>query len=203
MLPDASKPFHAVCDASNFAIGCALMQCDDGSRERVVSSQRPMKPAERNYPAQDKEPLAMRYALIKFRAYLLVEKMFSVYTDHVSLPRKNKILADALPLRPDYYPRRDMGDQPGSADDEDDDIYLWCTELGLNAMFSTPELPIRSQIAKYYSNDSSYSGSINYFRHPGEHSLAKLTKPTRDNIKRYALDGPLLTFTMDVFDHRA
>ncbi|CAH0476638.1 unnamed protein product [Peronospora belbahrii] len=66
----------------------------------------------------------MRYALIKFRAYLLVEKMFSVYTDHVSLPRKNNILANALPLRPDYYPRRDMGDQPGSADDEDDDICL-------------------------------------------------------------------------------
>ncbi|CAH0476639.1 unnamed protein product [Peronospora belbahrii] len=85
MLPDASKPFHVVCDASNFAIGCALMQCDDGGRERVVSFQRQMKPAERNNPAQDKESLAMRYALIKFRAYLLVEKMFSVYTDHVSL----------------------------------------------------------------------------------------------------------------------
>ena len=29
MLPDNSKQFHVVCDVSNFAIGCALMQFDD------------------------------------------------------------------------------------------------------------------------------------------------------------------------------
>ena len=37
MLPDDSKPFHVVCEASNFAIGCALMQFDDEGRESVVS----------------------------------------------------------------------------------------------------------------------------------------------------------------------
>ena len=58
MLLDDSKPFHVVCDASNFAIGCALMQFDDEGRERVVSFQsRKMKPAERNYPVHDKELL--------------------------------------------------------------------------------------------------------------------------------------------------
>uniref|UniRef100_A0AAV1TYY7 Integrase catalytic domain-containing protein n=1 Tax=Peronospora matthiolae TaxID=2874970 RepID=A0AAV1TYY7_9STRA len=67
-------------------------------------------------------------------------------------------------------------------------------------MISTPELSIRTQIAESYANDSFYTGIINYLRHPSEGSLAKLTKPTRDNIKRYALDGPLLTYTMDVFD---
>ena len=36
MLPDDSKPFHVVCDASNFAVGCALMQFDEKDRERVV-----------------------------------------------------------------------------------------------------------------------------------------------------------------------
>ena len=77
---------HVVCDASNFAIGCALMQCDDESRERVVSFQsRQMKPAERNYPVHDKELFAMRYALIKIRVYLLGEKTFLVRIDHVSL----------------------------------------------------------------------------------------------------------------------
>ncbi|KAE8904722.1 hypothetical protein PF005_g10685 [Phytophthora fragariae] len=40
MIPDDSKPFHVVCDASDdFAIGCALMQFDDKGRERVVSFQ--------------------------------------------------------------------------------------------------------------------------------------------------------------------
>jgi hypothetical protein len=86
MLPDTSRPFHVVCDASDFAIGCALMQFDDEGRERVVSYQsRQMKPAEMNYPVHDKELLAMRYALIKFRVYLLGEQTFSVYTGHASL----------------------------------------------------------------------------------------------------------------------
>ncbi|OWZ19522.1 polyprotein [Phytophthora megakarya] len=35
MLPDHSKPFHVVCDASDFAIDCASMQFDDEGRERV------------------------------------------------------------------------------------------------------------------------------------------------------------------------
>ncbi|KAG3091674.1 hypothetical protein PI125_g17368 [Phytophthora idaei] len=136
MLPDHSKPFHVVCDASDFAIDCALMQFDDEGCERVVSYQsRQLKPAERNYPVHDKEPLAMRYALIKFRVYLLGEQTFAVYTDHASLctatksphlsqrmarwlslffeynfvvhykPGKSNILADALSRRPDYDPR--------------------------------------------------------------------------------------------------
>ena len=37
ILPDGSKAFHVVCDASDFAIGCALMQFDDEGRERVVT----------------------------------------------------------------------------------------------------------------------------------------------------------------------
>ncbi|POM60559.1 polyprotein [Phytophthora palmivora] len=51
MLPDHSKPFHVVCDASDFAISYVLMQFDDEGRERVVTYQsRQLKPAGRNYP---------------------------------------------------------------------------------------------------------------------------------------------------------
>ncbi|CAI5714434.1 unnamed protein product [Peronospora destructor] len=65
IIPDDSKPFHVICDASDFAIGCALMQFDHEGRERVVIYQsRQLKPAEKNYPVHDKELLAMRYALI-------------------------------------------------------------------------------------------------------------------------------------------
>ncbi|KAG3023423.1 hypothetical protein PC129_g10883 [Phytophthora cactorum] len=86
-LLDDSKPFHVVCDASNFAIGCALMQLDDDGHERVVSCHsRQMKPAERNYPVHDKKLLAMRYALIKLIVTLLGEQTCAVYTDHASLP---------------------------------------------------------------------------------------------------------------------
>ena len=37
ILPNDSKPFHVVCDASDFAIGCVIMQFDDEGRERIVS----------------------------------------------------------------------------------------------------------------------------------------------------------------------
>ncbi|KAG2761248.1 hypothetical protein PC112_g25814 [Phytophthora cactorum] len=92
----------------------------------------------------------MRYALIKFRVYILGEQTFAVYTDHASLwtatnsphlsqrmarwlslfseynfvvhykPGKSNILADALSRRPDYDPRTQWG-RNAVGDDEDDE----------------------------------------------------------------------------------
>ncbi|KAF1324665.1 reverse transcriptase, partial [Globisporangium splendens] len=57
-IADHSRAFHVVCDASDFAIGCALMQRDHEERDRVVYYQsRQLRPAERNYPVHDKELL--------------------------------------------------------------------------------------------------------------------------------------------------
>ena len=85
-LPDADKPFSVVCDASNFAIGSALMQKDDDGVDRVISYQsRLLKAAELNYPVHGKELLSIKYALVKFRVHLLGTEPFVVYTDHASL----------------------------------------------------------------------------------------------------------------------
>ncbi|KAE8881599.1 hypothetical protein PF003_g34334 [Phytophthora fragariae] len=231
MLPDTSRPFHVVCDASDFAIGCALMQFDAEGRERVVSYQsRQMKPAEKNYPVHDKELLAMHYALIKFRVYLLGEQTFAVYTDHVSLrtamksphlsqrmarwlsffaeynfvvhykPGKNNILADALSRRPDYDPRRLTRHQDIPDDDDDDDDCATCVTLGINASVSSPVVPLRQQSADAYDEDAFYAAIIRYLRNPAADTLAKLTRPTRDAITRYDLDGDLLTYAIDTFD---
>lgn len=131
-LPDFSKPFSVVCDASDFAIGCSLMQVDAAGVNRPVSYQsRQLKAAEVNYPVHDRELLAMKYALVKFRIYLLGGTPFVIYTDHASLrtavnsphlsqrmarwlsffaefnftvqykPGRENILADALSRRPD------------------------------------------------------------------------------------------------------
>ncbi|GMF61283.1 unnamed protein product [Phytophthora fragariaefolia] len=133
VLPDESKPFSVVCDASDYAIGCPLLQSDEDGFERVISFQsRQLKAAEWNYPVHDKELLAMKYALVKFRVELLGSRLFVVYTDHVSLrtatnsphlsqrmarwpsffaeynfrveykPGRLNVLADALSRRPDY-----------------------------------------------------------------------------------------------------
>ena len=62
-LPDPDRPFSVVCDASDFAIGCALLQTDAEGRERVIAFEaRQLKAAEKNYPVHDKELLAMKYA---------------------------------------------------------------------------------------------------------------------------------------------
>ncbi|KAG2937684.1 hypothetical protein PC115_g4084 [Phytophthora cactorum] len=86
-LPDPDRPFSVVCDASDFAIGCALLQADAEGRERGIAFEsRQLKAAEKNYPVHDKELLAMKYALVKFRVHLLGSKPFVIYTDHASLP---------------------------------------------------------------------------------------------------------------------
>ncbi|GMF18224.1 unnamed protein product [Phytophthora fragariaefolia] len=85
-VADQNRPFHVVCDTFYYAIGCALMQHDHEGRDREVCYQsRQLKPAERNYPVHDKENLAMKFALTKFRVYLLGSRPFVVYTDHASL----------------------------------------------------------------------------------------------------------------------
>ncbi|OWZ05726.1 reverse transcriptase [Phytophthora megakarya] len=64
-VADQDRPFHVVCDAADLAIGCASMQLDHEGRDR--------------------EFLAMKYALAKFRVYLLDNTPFVVHTDHASL----------------------------------------------------------------------------------------------------------------------
>uniref|UniRef100_A0AAV1VKZ2 Reverse transcriptase domain-containing protein n=1 Tax=Peronospora matthiolae TaxID=2874970 RepID=A0AAV1VKZ2_9STRA len=71
-VADQDRPFHVVCNASDFAIGCALMQYDSDGVERVVCYQsRQLQADERNCPFHINELLAMKYAMAKFRVYLL------------------------------------------------------------------------------------------------------------------------------------
>ena len=131
--PDYDRPFSVVCDASDFAFGCCLLQTDVEGRERLIDFEfRQLKAAEKNYPVHEKELLAMKYALVKFRVHLLGYKHFVVDTDHASLrtatqsphlsqrmtywlsffseynlevkykPGKQNTLANALSRRPDY-----------------------------------------------------------------------------------------------------
>ncbi|KAE9337692.1 hypothetical protein PR003_g11886 [Phytophthora rubi] len=231
MLPDDSKSFHVVCDASDFAIGCALMQFDDEGRERVVSYQSlQMKPAERNYPVHDKELLAMRYALIKFRVYLLGEQTFAVYTGHASLrtamksphlsqrmarwlsfvaeynfvvhykPGKNNILADALSRRPDYDPRTVLRRQVIDDEDENDDHCAVCLASGINLTNVSPEMDLRDEIVAAYADDAIYADIVAYLRAPSDKTLGALSRITRNQIDRYHLDGDLLCYNIDKFD---
>jgi hypothetical protein len=226
MLADHSKPFHVVCDASDFAIGCPLMQHDDEGREGVVSYQsRQLKPAERNYPVHNKELLAMRYALIKFRIYLLGEQTFALYTDHASLrtatktphlsqrmarwvslfseynfvvhykPGKTNILAKALSRRPDYA-------QTGrhAVGDENDDECAVCTADEVAAVEVAATSPLREEIAAAYDSDAACAELIKFLKDPSDTARRRLSPRSRARVDRYPLDGNLLTYCVDRAD---
>lgn len=134
-LPDWSRDFLVRMDASDFAIGGALIQIDAHGDERVVAyTGRKLSAAELNYDTRERELLAVLLALRKWRVYLL-DKPFVVETDHHSLqsllsqkscsrrlarwlhelsefsPRfkwiagSSNTLADGLSRRPDFAPR--------------------------------------------------------------------------------------------------
>jgi len=220
-LADHEKPFHVVCDASDYAIGCALMQHDDEGKERVVSYQsRQLRPAERNYPVHDKELLAMKYALAKFRVYLLGEKQFAIYTDHASLrtavktphlsqrmarwfsffaeynfvvhykPGKSNILADALSRRPDYDPKSKSDDTNGAC--------RLCEDV--NTIATGVTSTIQEEITEGYKQDEACQELIKYFKNPSDKALQNLPSRARSRVHRYSMHNELLYYAVDEGD---
>ncbi|KAE9031558.1 hypothetical protein PF011_g1 [Phytophthora fragariae] len=207
-VADQDRPFHVVCDASDFAIGCTLMQHDHEGRDRVVYYQsRQLKPAERNYPVHDKELLAMKYALAKFRVYLLGSRPFVVYTDHASLrtaiksphisqrmarwlsffaeynfqveykPGRLNVVADALSRRPDYALHK--------AD---------ANAIGV-ARTSTPSSSLLDDVRSAYTNDAVAKQLLDYFAAPSDKSRQRLAKHLRARVHRYRVRNGLLLYS--------
>ena len=221
-LADYSKPFHVVCNASDFAIGCALMQHDDEGHERVVSYQsRQLKPAERNYPVHDKELLAMKYALVKLRVYLLGESKFVIYTDHASLrtatksphlsqrmarwlsffaeynfvvlykPGSTNILADALSRRPDFDPKNP------SFNDSEDLSCLGCHSEHLAPTVVRPVSTLTQDVIAAYPQDAMCQSLLDYFKAPSEKALDALPPRLRAKVHRFHYADGLLYYSID------
>ncbi|KAF1318124.1 Pol protein, partial [Globisporangium splendens] len=220
-LPNHDKPFHVVCDASDYAIGCALMQHDDEGHERVVSYQsRQLRPAERNYPVHDKELLAMKYSLVKFRVYLLGEERFAIYTDHASLrtavktphlsqrmarwfsffaeynfvvhykPGKTNILADALSRRPDYDPKTKSEDTDGAC--------RLCEDV--QAIAVRAATTVREEIVEGYKSDETCQDLLKYFKDPSDKALQGLPSRTRSRVHRFRVHNGLLYYAVEQGD---
>ncbi|GMF56606.1 unnamed protein product [Phytophthora fragariaefolia] len=176
-VADQDRPFHVVCDASDFAVECALMQHDHETRDRVVYYQsRQLKPAERNYPVHDKELLTtMKFALAKFRVYLLGSRPFVVYTDHASLLQTWKI--ECRGRRADYAVHK--------AD---------ANAIGV-VRTSTPSSSLLDDVRSAYANDADAKQLLNYFAAPSGKSRQKLTKHLRARVHRYRVHNGLLLYS--------
>ncbi|KAF1334655.1 reverse transcriptase, partial [Globisporangium splendens] len=215
-IADHERPFYVVCDASDFAIGCALMHHDDADRERVICYQsRQLKPAEHNYPVHDKELLAMKYALTKFRAYLLGSKRFTVYTDHASLrtavksphlsqrmarwlsffavyefdveykPGRFNVIADVLSRHPDFESK---------ANDSKEDRVMAITRE------STPTSSLLDDIKRAYATDSDISRLVAHLSDPSDKSLKALDPAQRARLHRYEMRNDVLYYRIDDSD---
>ena len=81
---DLRLPIIVQTDASNLGLGAVLLQGAPGSLRPVAFASRKLSGAELNYTTQEKEALAMVYALSKWEHYLGGVR-FSLETDHKSL----------------------------------------------------------------------------------------------------------------------
>ncbi len=89
-LPDPTKPYVVVTDASGYALGACLMQDQGNGLQPLMYMSKKMQAAELNYPVHHKEMLAIVCALKEWRHYLHgAQFTVRILTDHKSLVHFN------------------------------------------------------------------------------------------------------------------
>jgi transposase InsO family protein len=83
-IPDFSKEFTLVCDASDVAISAVLHQTRDEQLAPIAYGSRLLTPAERRYSIHERECLAVVFGCEKYRSSL-EHKEFSLFTDNQAL----------------------------------------------------------------------------------------------------------------------
>src|SRR5215510_5674261 len=114
------KPIYFGSDASNVDISAYVWQLDDDNNKRPIHYwSRTLNSAQKNYPTQEKECLALVEGLKALRVYL-VGREFNVYMDHESLKylmkaryHRTKLMQWALEIQ--EYSIKDIIHIPGNS----------------------------------------------------------------------------------------
>nr|GEZ31860.1 reverse transcriptase domain-containing protein [Tanacetum cinerariifolium] len=96
IAPEWDMPFELMCDASDFAIGEVLGQCQDKHFRPIHYASKAMTEAESNYTMTKKEMLAVLYAFEKFRSYLILNKSIEFTFKVVDTKGAENLAADHL-----------------------------------------------------------------------------------------------------------
>lgn len=83
-FPDFNKPFILTTDASNLAIGAVLSQNFHDGERPITFISKTLSDTERNYATNEKEMLAIVWALQNLRNFIYGHKVL-IYTDHQPL----------------------------------------------------------------------------------------------------------------------
>ena len=188
------------------------MQFDTYGAERIICyHSRQLPVAERNYPVHDKELLAIKYALAKFRVYLLGDRAFVVYTDHASLcaavnsphlsqrmetwlsflteyklsvdykPGRLNAVADALSRRTDF--------EPGAQSNSEKNPTV--ATLTVSVLSST----LLDDVRKAYAEDNDLLRLMGHLVNPTRKSMEDLSALYRSSSDRYTTHNGLLYYT--------
>lgn len=82
--PDFEKPFILTTDASDYALGAVLSQVQNNVERPIAFASRTLNSTEINYATNEKEALAIIWAVKKYQPYLYGKK-FTLITDHKPL----------------------------------------------------------------------------------------------------------------------
>jgi len=81
---DFTKPFNLTCDASNYAIGCVLLQRPISKDLPIAYVSRTLNKAKCKYNTTEKQLSSMVWGIKVFHSYLFGQQ-FNVITDHRAL----------------------------------------------------------------------------------------------------------------------
>ncbi|XP_078240212.1 uncharacterized protein LOC144586237 [Pogona vitticeps] len=99
--PDFSLPFILQTDASDRGIGAVLAQEKSGIEYPIMYLSKKLSPREQKYAAIEKEALAVKWAILTLKYYLLGAP-FTLVTDHAPLQWLNR-MKDANPRLTRWY----------------------------------------------------------------------------------------------------